>query len=110
MEEQPPERALRVEICEIQLAQHHVGGKKKIQTDEETAGPGNAFDFSQRELQVREIAQTVADEDTVERRVGERKHTGIGADGIRKTTGAGELKHTLGQVDRYDSRVRMPTV
>src|SRR4029078_2535253 len=78
----PPEGALRVEIRDVESPHDAVRREEKVKAHQETAGAGDAADLATGPIEIREIAQAVADEDGVEHRVREGKDAGVRADRV----------------------------
>lgn len=73
VQEDAPKGAHGIEISEVEAPQKTICWKKEIQCGELPAGSNHAFDFFDRRTEIGKIAQSVADEDTVEACVGERE-------------------------------------
>jgi len=106
MKQKAPQGALRVQSDQIKTAEDAVRGEKEIEADEETAGARDALELAQRGVELGEIAQAVADEDGVERTVGERQSGGVGADRFREAAASRQMQHSLSDVGRYSSCAR----
>ena len=108
VQQQAPEDALRVEVAEIQPPQPAVGGQEKVQAHQQPAGTGDPLDLAHHRRQVSKIAQPVADENAIERPVGEGKRFRVGADRASDAARPGELQHALGQVDGHGPGAGVP--
>ena len=56
VEQQTPESPLGVQIAQVQLTPHWRGREKKVETDEEAAGPRDAYDLTKPNVDERMLS------------------------------------------------------
>src|SRR5215472_1802932 len=109
VQHEPPETALGIKVCEIQRTRDRVSGQEEIQAHQHATGPRDTLDLVDRQFEIWEVAQAVADENGVERSVGEWQRAGIAANAALHTALAGKLKHPLRDIQRNGSYARLHT-
>ena len=71
VQQETPEGALGVQICEIELAPEPVGWQEEIQAHHQASRASDAMNLSKCGLQVGEVAQAIAHKNAIERPIRE---------------------------------------
>src|SRR5689334_11891710 len=98
VEDEAPERALRVQIGQVRASQQRVRREKEVEADQTAARPGHPANLRDRLLEVGKVSQPVADEYAIERAVGEGKTAGVRASGVAHAALTRQLQHALGEI------------